>query len=404
MIKRATTLVVMIAASLQLAVAHAQDYEIPPVFSANTLLTESLVSGPNHRVDDRVQNDGFLNHYVIQSPFGELDVASTVLLRKRVHEMNVIAELEAVSETDLFTNAVTSKVEDLVAGAESIVTDPIGSVENVVSGVGKLFGRATRSLSETARSDTEDSQFEDLIGFSKAKRDYAYEFGVDVYSRNQLLQQRLNAVAWTGYTAGLSGSIALGAVSGGVGIAITATSATQLMDQVVRDSSPDDLRLLNRERLADMGVHESVIELFIGNALFTPREQTEIVAALDEMAGVESRERFITHAVLTDTADVARFRAQQARMYADYHANQTSLSRLVSVGELLFGMTTEGGLIANTPVDYLSWTESLEAIVDAADQVIAGAVAYKELRVTGYLSDRAKQALTQHGWKFAEGA
>jgi len=80
------------------------------------------------------------------------------------------------------------------------------------------------------------------------------------------------------------------------------------------------------------------------------------------------------------------------------------LSRLVSVGELLFGMTTEGGLIANTPVDYLSWTESLEAIVDAADQVIAGAVAYKELRVTGYLSDRAKQALTQHGWKFAEGA
>ena len=49
-------------------------YESPPVLSASVLLPAQILQGPHHRVDERVVNDGYLNHYTIHSQFGEFSV------------------------------------------------------------------------------------------------------------------------------------------------------------------------------------------------------------------------------------------------------------------------------------------------------------------------------------------
>ncbi|MEC4681976.1 MAG: hypothetical protein VST67_14930, partial [Nitrospirota bacterium] len=45
--------------------AAAQRYDAPQELRASQILPREMVTGPNHRVDERVINDGFQNHYKI---------------------------------------------------------------------------------------------------------------------------------------------------------------------------------------------------------------------------------------------------------------------------------------------------------------------------------------------------
>ena len=40
-------------------------FEAPPHFEASVILPGSVVQGPNYRVQDRVNNDGYYNHHRI---------------------------------------------------------------------------------------------------------------------------------------------------------------------------------------------------------------------------------------------------------------------------------------------------------------------------------------------------
>ena len=252
-------------------------FETPSVLKASQILPAELRSGPNHEVDEQVLNDGYLNHYTIQSRFGTLEATSTFLLHKRVGEFNAMAKMEQMEETKVFTEAVTEKAGDVARGAKNLVTDPVDTASGAVSGVGKLLDRASEAVTGGARSDAEESRVKDLIGFSKTKRDYAYELGVNVYSRNPKLQEALDDLAWTGYAGSISTSVAFAAIPGAAGAVVSVSGTTALLNKVFRDRAPTDLRKMNREKLQVMGVDANVIDLFIRNPVFTPREQTLLV-------------------------------------------------------------------------------------------------------------------------------
>ena len=76
--------------------AAARRYESSPVLKASQILPRELVSGLNHRVEERVINDGYQNHYKIYSKFGEYAVVSTAMLRKRVHEIHEMAAIGGI--------------------------------------------------------------------------------------------------------------------------------------------------------------------------------------------------------------------------------------------------------------------------------------------------------------------
>src|SRR5215218_9771843 len=71
-----------------------QGYEPSPVLSASKILPPELLSGPNHRVQERVTNDGYLNTYQIDSKFGTFTAVSTAVLRKRIGEINAMVVME----------------------------------------------------------------------------------------------------------------------------------------------------------------------------------------------------------------------------------------------------------------------------------------------------------------------
>ena len=379
-------------------------YETPPILSASKILPPELLSGPNFRVQERVTNDGFLNIYTIDSPFGSMTAVSTALLRKRIQEINAMVAMEKLKTTTQYLDSLKASGMSTLAAAKDMVFQPVKTLGAAVSGVGLLFRRAGDSLFGPKPSEAEDSRFQSMIGFSNYKREIAYEFGVDVYSRNELLQDRLNELAWTGFAGGLTVSAAMAAVPGGAGIAMTAISTTRLTTSIFRNVPPQDLRRQNTEKLTAMGVEQGTVDTFINNTVFSPREQTILVSALEEMMGVAGRQRFVQVASLTNNADMAFFRQRQAEMYAGYHKAIAPLTQFVFLGQLAAARAQNGALVFNVPVDYMVWTESLAQLVagtDAAVNQLPG-VTEKQLWVTGTLSPLARSAMQRLNWKVYE--
>ena len=70
-------LIAVLAWQPTITVAAQAGFESAVVLSASKILPPELLSGPNHRVQEKVTNDGFLNIYVVDSKFGSFRAVST---------------------------------------------------------------------------------------------------------------------------------------------------------------------------------------------------------------------------------------------------------------------------------------------------------------------------------------
>lgn len=376
-------------------------FEGPQTYKVSDLIPNDIVIGTNYTIQPNVINDGFLYIYTIDSKFGRIRAVSTAMLYKRIHEIKAIAEIEKKSQAKEFIEGVGEKGKDVVAGAVNLVTSPIDTLHGAASGVGKLFKRAGENLVEQSRSDAEDNRVKSVIGFAKTKRDYAHDLNVDVYTRNPLLQDALDDLTWSGFAGNLAMSVVVAGLTGPI---TTATGSTNLMNKVFRDTAPADLRISNRKKLEIMRVLPQQADLFMKNGIFTPREQTLIVTALDSMRNTQNRQAFIEFATRTHDADVAFFRQRQAEMYANYNRVISPISRFVNLGPFTSGLTTGNKLVLCVPLDQLRWTADMAKVATFLTNESSKLkwVKHKELVVGGTLSSMAKKEMTKQGWKISE--
>jgi hypothetical protein len=381
----------------------ASGYEAAQTLQASKFLPAELRSGPDYRVEEKVTNDGYLNTYRIGSKFGTFTAVSTAMLRKRIGEVKALVVMEKIKGTTEFANSLKQAGVNTLGSAKNLVTRPVDSLSGAASGLGAAFRRASDSLTGPKRSDSEESRVKDLIGFSRTKRDYAYQFGVDVYSDNKVLQDRLDEISWAGYGGSLTLSAALAAVPGAAGIGISVVGTNRLLNDLFRTTPPVDLRRMNGEKLKAMGVHPEIADAYLNNSVFSPRVQTLLVYALDEMKGVGDRAAFIRFATATPNANIAFFRQRQVEMYTGYHKSVAALTSFVSLGELAAARTGSGALVFCAPLDHLVWTEPMGRFITTSNKVIDQAGAKeKQLWVTGTLSAVARKELEDRGWKVQE--
>ncbi len=374
-----------------------ESFESPPTFQASKILSADIVSGPNHRVDERVANDGFMNLYRIGSRFGVFTANSNTELWIRVGEIDAIAKLEEVSRSEQFAKGVGKAGQDVLASASGAIVAPVDTLKEAASGVKEIFSSASRALRGEGAGGVQET-----IGYARAKRQYAVAFGVDPYSTNQVLQEHLNRVSQAGFVGDVGAGAALGLVSGGAGIALSAAGHLQTLNEMVRDKSPEELREMNEEKLRTMGVEPSVIELYLGNGAFSPTYQTAFVAILEEMDGVADRGEFVKVAVLAKDEDQALFRVDQARMYANYHKSVGRLRRFVPITRMVAvaGRTADGAVVVNAPADYIALTTNLaDYVMDArAGLEPVASVSGRQLWVAGGMSAMARQWFEANGW------
>lgn len=378
-------------------------HEVPPMhLRASAILPPDLVRGPHHQVDQDVLGDGYLNHYRIASPLGQFSAVSTAMLRIRVLEINEIAAMGQVQTSSEFAASFEASARRNIQGIESLVTNPADTIQGAVSGVARLFGRANESLFGSTRSQAEGARWQDVVGYAKTKREVAHQFGVDVYSRNAVLQEHLGKIAQANYWGGLSMGVVTAAVPGAAGAFLSVTGTSRLLNDVIATTPPTDLRQMNRQKLGAMQVAPTVAELFIDNPVFSPREQTLLVGALEEMRGTADRGAFVRAAVPTQDPDLAFFHQRRAEMYAGHVRNVGPIDRFLQVGHFTVGRSGRA-MVVCAPVDHVLWTEALARVVDAFDRRARELrLGEKHLWLTGTASARAREQLRQQGWTLHE--
>jgi hypothetical protein len=216
-----------------------------------------------------------------------------------------------------------------------------------------------------------------------------------------LLQKRLEEISWYGYSGKITTSAVSVIIPGGVGVFVSAAKTSDWLEGISVQTPPSELRKVNREKLAGMGVSPDVIDLFEGNTVYSPVQQTKLVQELARMNGTADRGYFVKFAVLARNDNAAFFRARQAEMYANLHKKETPVERFVGVGTNAAARLSNGTVVFCFPLDYLAWTEGNARLAESLDRQLSALldVRGKEVRIAGGISPRARKGLEDLGWK-----
>ena len=342
----------------------AQEFEEPPLLRAAEILKPEFAAG----VRDVVPTYAGRNSYVLNTDVGMFEAEGNIMLIRRVREIDAIRRLQEVSRTDAYRQALRTAAKSPFQMARGLIEHPVSTVAGVPKGMWKVLNRAGQSVKERAngreRSEYEDGNAAELVGFAKAKREVALTLGVDPYSSNPTLQRELNGISWAAFAGKLTFSLATAPVGGGAGMALTASGVTNAFENAIRDQSPKDLRLSNLGRLLAMDVTRADANDFLNNPAFSPTVQTAIVFHLDSLADVANRGLFIRLASQNSAAEAdAQFYGETARILAQLHAGSGKLEGLGGLAELPIALAKDGTVIMALEWDYAAWTENAATFV-----------------------------------------
>src|SRR6266496_1158008 len=144
-----------------------QAFESPGRVETKMFIPASLVSGPLHSVGDYAENDGMNNTYFLYSGNDAWSVTTGIALRTRIREIYAIDKLREMSKTDEFTQAMANAGKQKIEGAVDIVTNPVGTIENIPLGASRFFGRIGDRIKYRGEAE-QGGRLQKVTGVSKA--------------------------------------------------------------------------------------------------------------------------------------------------------------------------------------------------------------------------------------------
>jgi hypothetical protein len=369
-----------------------------PELQASEILKPEFLKGPHFTLRESVPTSSGANQFVIDSDYGVFEADGNEMLTRRVKEVGAIAQLKEVSRTDQFKDSLAAAARGPLNGAKNLVTDPANTISNVPKGIMKFMGRAGESLKKVGQKsegkDPQGNQAERLIGYSKAKRKIAIKLGVDPYSTNTVLQKELDGIAWASFAGGFAFTAATLPIGGGVGMALSVTKTSNSLENMLHDKSPSDLKIINRQALAAMGVSEADIDRLLNNNSFSPTTATAFVLNLQSLKGVANRAAFVHSAAERSSSEPdARFCVLTSALMSKMH-EEKPLARIVMLGDFPVSVATDGTVVLALQWDYAAWTSAAAAFTGQI-QKLAQKSGNKGVWValSGQASPRLKQEL-----------
>jgi len=379
-------------------------FEELPVLNASEILRPEILAGPHHKVREAVPTYFGANQFTIDSDFGVFEAKGNEMLVCRINEINAIAKVKDVSRTDEYKKALSAAAKSPVAAVKNIANDPANTISNVPKGIMKFMSRAGESVKNIGKksqsSAAEGSKMQQIIGFSDAKRKVAIDLGVDPYSTNSVLQHELDGIAWASFAGGATFSIATMPIGGGASAALTVTELSGDIDQILKEKSPTDLKIMNRKTLLAIGAGEKQTERFLNNDAFSASEQTAFVLNLKSLDGVANRGAFVRTAGETssDGSD-AIFCVQTAALMSKIH-KEKPLARLAMIGDFPICVAKDGTIIVAFQWDYAAWTSGAAGLTSDVQNLAARSGETKPVMVmlSGQMSPRLQQELQNRGF------
>lgn len=374
-----------------------QDFEVPGPVDAQAFLPKSAFAGRILFVEKVAQNNGLQNTYRIISHAEAYEVTGTEAALQMLQELRAIDQLRRISSTQAFTRGLTQSAQEKYESAKEIVRDPVAAVKRVPQGAARFFGKVKDFLSQdeedTGSQASTGEAIKGFLGVEKAKRELAVRLGVDVYSRNQVLQQDLDRVASAMAGGGLAINIGTMPIGGPVGIGLTVVGVDQTVQSLINSSSPDDLRKWNEQKLSALGADPDLIRQFLNHPWYSPRQETIITAALENVQ--VKPDLFLETANKALTDQDARYFQHVAQLLS-LCSNRVAPLKSFRVEEgLLCAVDSNSVLIVPVSFDYAIWTETVSQRVAALTGLVGSDQGIKgiEIWTDGIISERAKEEL-----------
>lgn len=390
--------VVLLAAST----AGAAGYEAYGPRPVRDVLTASEIKGPYHRVNDPVVAYGYRDSFTVSSNFGEFQVAGDGALRKLLHEIAAIAELEKQKKSSSFVKGVGNAAKAPFQLTKSLIQHPVDTVTGVPKGVWQLTENAGTAVSNV-KDPTEDSRTAQVLKMSSFKREIAAKLGVDPYSSNKVLQKELNSLAWAQTVGDWSVSFALAPLSGAAPTIVSTMRMTNSVNNALKEEPPARLRIMNDQKLAQAGVPEDLRKRYLDHPAFSPRHDTILAEALAGIGAVQGVPTIVEAALAAEDEADANFYTQLAQILRGYHEGKSPLAQIAIVDGVFTARATDGSLLVPLPVDRVVWTANADAI---SQRLVAsrasGATGTLDVWMTGTASPRARTELEKRGFAVSE--
>ena len=369
-----------------------QAFESSGRVQAKMFVPADLMTGPLHSVADFADSDGMNNTYFLYSGDDAWAVTTGIALRTRIREIYAIAKLREMSKTDEFARAMANAGKQKIEGVVGIVTNPLGAIQNIPLGASRFFGRIGEAM-KGGTTQGEGNAVQNMIGVSKAKIALAVKLGVSPYSYNQELQTQLTSNARAMALGGLVVSAATAAVGGPAGDVLMGLNVNQTLQQTLVNSTPDDLRIINRKKLFALNVSRENADAILMHPWYSPWTETIMIDALSTI-GVDPT-AFLADACNALTEEDAIFFERLAQVLARYDTTKAQLRSIRVESHAVCALDANGTLVFPLSCDYAIWSEHAAARVAEFAALTQGQEDIKGLAVwvDGKVSDRAAQEL-----------
>ena len=416
----------------------ADEFELEPSLAAADLVIPALLNGPGYRVRPVAAVHGFQAGFVIETRWGELRAESVELLAIRVAEIPALEALYSESVTSALVRSGANAVAAPVRAVVNVASEPETTLRGLPGGVWRFFSERVIKLAQQAKrlgsradqrishdgspydaadapltasrqpEQDDDSWFGNLseeagrlakseLGFGAAKRALAARLGVDPYSGNPLLRERLDKLAW----AATVGKFGVGQAMGLLDPLVSTTLDTaSTVNRVVLELPPEDLRRRNDEALAPHCADEEQRYQFLNFGRFSPTLQTELTDRIAEMRLAGGCGDVLETALMAQNEVEARYVVNTLKLTQAYLGERAEGGRWIGLGAVLSYETPDGERILPLPVDLLSWTRDTARWFG---QQALWSHPQRSVISNGQISVAAQRALTRAGWNLMTG-
>lgn len=400
-----------------LGAAEEPAFEAAGPVPASRYLPADQLSGPEWKVEPEAVNDGYMNTYTLTSRFGSWQARGRIQVAARITEIKALAQLEKVSKSEVFMEAVKKSATAPLELVSNVTTKPVETVKGIPAGVNRWFKKTTFQAKETYH-DVKESQAEngggegaqntekmkqqasryalDQLKISSAERKWYADLGVDPYTDNETLRKAVQSVAR------VEGLTSFGMKFSGLPSIPGAGEARKTLDLVWK-TDPWELRLRNRKALLAAGISEETARAFEDNPNLSLTLQTAFINLLGAFKGVAAREHLLARAIEVDSRPEAQDLVGSTDLLLRLHQGGTPLKQFLAGTRLPVARTAKGGLVAVLTADSIRWTEGIAEAAQSLAGIYAGEPAdSRRLYVVGEVSGRVQSEVRELGWEITD--
>ena len=370
-----------------------------PAPAANYL--GAAMRNENYTVGPTARSDGIMRIFHVETRYGKYDFDGVEFTKLRLREIEATAALEKMSKSEAWIKSFGNAAIAPVKFGVSFITNPAEAINRSTSGIHNMFDRAGAALSNQKAG--RDNVANSLLGVSDAQRQLAAQLNVDPYTDFAPLQNRLQEMSRVMAGGSLTVKAGLAAVTGGIGMGISAAGNMEAVKNTLRDKTAAQVIAEVRGTLISLSVPEAAVNRLLENQNYTPAFLLVMSRALAQLKA-QNTAAYVERAAEANSYGVAYFHARRAQLIAVRSAELGGLVAFAPVAGHVINVTRDGKAVALFPLDDLAWTAMPKRTFLAANSELRsrspnGAAVFA---TTGQVTPLAASEIKKLGWQVVQ--